>query len=159
MGWFGKKKEGLASSDYQNAADVEQGNFPVAVAVVEQPPPPIKQTIALNKVAAAPTTIVTRQQAQMQAPLPRAPIIFLNRVPMMLNPCPICQTPGRTRVQTFPNWMTWLMVLALLFIFWPLCWIPLVTDSMKQTDHYCMACHQRVGSIGPCRDCCVKNRT
>jgi len=158
MGWFGKKKE--ASSDYYNAADVEDGSLPVAVAVVEPQPPP-KQTIASNKVAAAPSTaLVTKSQIQQQQQL-RAPppILFLTRVPMMLNPCPICQTPGRTRVRTFPNWMTWLLVLALLFIFWPLCWIPLVTDSMKQTDHYCMACQQRVGSIGPCRDCCVKNRT
>ena len=37
--------------------------------------------------------------------------------------------------------ITWAVAILLLFVFWPLCWIPFVTDCMKRTEHYCRNCH------------------
>eukprot|EP00562_Extubocellulus_spinifer_P007262 CAMPEP_0178535658 /NCGR_PEP_ID=MMETSP0696-20121128/35660_1 /TAXON_ID=265572 /ORGANISM="Extubocellulus spinifer, Strain CCMP396" /LENGTH=172 /DNA_ID=CAMNT_0020167807 /DNA_START=50 /DNA_END=565 /DNA_ORIENTATION=- len=49
------------------------------------------------------------------------------RKPMQMDACPRCHhTNGRTRVRTYPTLLTWLSVLALLLLFWPLAWVPLV---------------------------------
>jgi hypothetical protein len=38
-------------------------------------------------------------------------------------------------------------VLILLFVFWPLCWIPLCIPSCRRTNHYCghLECRRKVG--------------
>ena len=85
--------------------------------------------------------------------------IEFTRRPQILAQCPQCYVyNARTRIRTYPSLATWCACLALLFIFWPLCWLPLVMDSMKQTDHYCLVCGKMVGSLPPFRNCCVKTR-
>ena len=54
--------------------------------------------------------------------------------------------------------MTWVAVVGLFLVFWPVCWIPLVIDSCKMTDHFCALCGGNVGSVKPLSDCCVKER-
>ena len=127
MGWFGTKKSEI-DSDY---ADVE--SMPIAVAVMDSPiaapsAPPSSQDSSSNA-----TTYVAmpqqEQQQQKQQPMPH--VVFLSRIPTMLNPCPFCSQSARTRVRTAPNWATWISALILLFVFWPICWIPFVADSER----------------------------
>jgi hypothetical protein len=165
MGWFGKKKSEI-DSDY---VDVE--SMPIAVAVMDSPmaapsAPPSSQDATTN---ATPYTAMPQQQQQRQVVAhqqqqqqqsQQQPVqhVFLSRIPTMMNPCPFCNQSARTRVRTAPNWATWISALILLCVFWPICWIPFVADSMKQTDHFCTSCQQKVGTVGPFKDCCVKNR-
>mmetsp|Transcript_49488 Transcript_49488/g.149133 ORF Transcript_49488/g.149133 Transcript_49488/m.149133 type:complete len:80 (-) Transcript_49488:177-416(-) len=75
---------------------------------------------------------------------------------MQIGCCPHCNIiNARTRITTHPHWKSWIAVGALAVVFWPLCWIPLVMDEMKQTNHFCASCGAKVGEIGPFEDCCV----
>ena len=81
------------------------------------------------------------------------------RAPARLQSCPSCRQQGtRTRTRTHPTIMTWVACFILVVLFWPICWIPLVTDSFKQTDHYCSSCGVKVGEVAPLQDCCEKRR-
>ena len=85
--------------------------------------------------------------------------IFVSRTPTLLPHCPCCGSRNvRTRTRTAPSFVTWVAVVALAFVFWPLCWIPLVTDTCRQTFHYCNHCNAEVGHIRAFQDCCVKHR-
>jgi hypothetical protein len=143
MGWFGSKKDPVADSDY---VDVEA--MPVAIAVMPEPLAPPAQ----NPKVGEPTNVA-------MSPKQKKPNQFLWRIPTMLNPCPCCGKPAQTRIRTAPNWMTFIAVVALMCIFWPICWIPLITDSCKLTEHFCVLCNEKIGVIGPFKDCCVKHRT
>jgi LITAF-like zinc ribbon domain len=100
------------------------------------------------------TTMTTSPKATLMS---STPAIF-RRVPILLRPCPFCQNTARTQTRTHPNWLTWIAVVSLLIIFWPIFWIPLVCDSWKQTDHYCSHCNVKVGEVSPFQDCCEKRR-
>ena len=64
-----------------------------------------------------------------------------SRSPVVLSMCPNCsKNQARTRTRTYPTIVTWLGVVVGAVVFFPLCWIPLVVDPMKQTDHYCQNC-------------------
>ena len=96
---------------------------------------------------------VTHQSLHQQQEM-----IEFTRSPQLLAQCPECHAwNARTRIRTFPNAWTWCACVALVFVFWPLCWLPLVMDSMKHTDHYCLVCGKKVGTLPPFRNCCVKN--
>jgi LITAF-like zinc ribbon domain len=151
MGWFGaNKKTGVSdSNDVGPYRGVE--NLPVAVLVAADG----NNVNSFNSVQVKPhqKTISVSHPTQM------SPMILLSRVPTVLPQCPLCmKTNVRTRTVTSPNWMTWVTVAVLLVIFWPLCWIPLVTDSCRRTIHYCMFCNSEVGYIRPYKDCCVTYR-
>lgn len=82
----------------------------------------------------------------------------LGRHPTTLPSCPHClATHIMTRTSTYPSYETWLMCLGLLLVFWPVCWVPLVMDTAKRTDHTCSQCHGVLGTVKPMSDCCVKN--
>jgi hypothetical protein len=53
------------------------------------------------------------------------------RKPCMMAACPHCGLESRTKIRTFPNLITWVMSILLLFLFWPLCWVPLVVDRVR----------------------------
>jgi hypothetical protein len=170
MGWFGKKKDDI-ESDY---VDVE--DMPIAIAVMDSSMAAPSAPPASQDSKPQPSTYAVipqqqpQQQQQQQFQQQQQPMmaqqkllqpihqVFSSRIPTMLNPCPFCSQAARTRVRTAPNWATWLSAALLLCVFWPICWIPFVSDSMKQTDHFCTLCHQKVGSVGPFHDCCVKHR-
>jgi hypothetical protein len=83
----------------------------------------------------------------------------MTRNPMMMRICPNCSQESRTRIRTFPTWQTWVASLVLFLAFWPVCWIPLVVDACKQTDHFCVLCGAHVGQVSAFQDCCVSTRT
>ncbi|KAL7551460.1 hypothetical protein ACHAWF_014647 [Thalassiosira exigua] len=83
----------------------------------------------------------------------------LGRPPTFIPLCPHCgAVDASTRTSTYPALETWLLCLGVLLIFWPACWVPLVVDSAKRTDHLCNRCNEVVGTVKPLSDCCVKNR-
>lgn len=165
MGWFGKKK----SRDESDYTDVESANehLPIAVAIypVAQDPP----MVAAAPIApSAPAEYQVKEQAArlMKAPEDPGPttakvlpnFAVMTRHPMALTPCMHCGTNSRTRVVTSPNWITWCVVALLLFLFWPLFWMPLVFMNSRLSEHFCNHCSAKIGSIHPCEDCCVKHR-
>ena len=124
MGLFGKKKsKEAAGADY---VDVETANeaLPIAVAVFPETPsamplpsaPPASKDMGSHVVALPP------QQQQQQAAQPVH--LIISREPSPLQPCLYCGRNARTRVTTHPNWITWCLVGLLLFLFWPLFWLP-----------------------------------
>ena len=83
----------------------------------------------------------------------------LARNPMFLAQCPHCyHRDSTTRIESYPTWQTWTLFAVLLILFWPLCWIPLVLNNSKQTDHFCKKCGNQLGTIPAFHDCCVTTR-
>lgn len=83
-----------------------------------------------------------------------------SRKPIELVMCPHCnQTQVRTRTKTYPSVVTWCGVVVSAAIFFPLCWIPLVCDPMKQTDHFCQNCGKKIGTVKALQGCFVKEQT
>jgi hypothetical protein len=82
----------------------------------------------------------------------------VSRFPMMMQTCPNCSRESRTRVTTAPSWKTWAASGCLFFAFWPLCWLPLVVDSCKTTEHFCVSCGAKVAKVEAFDDCCVEHR-
>eukprot|EP00536_Pseudo-nitzschia_multiseries_P007307 jgi/Psemu1/304842/fgenesh1_kg.170_\ len=82
----------------------------------------------------------------------------ISRFPMMMQECPNCHRETRTRVLTKPSCKTWVASGIMVCVFWPLCWIPLVSDSCKETEHFCVSCGARVAKIDAFQDCCVEHR-
>ncbi|KAG7373270.1 LITAF-like zinc ribbon domain containing protein [Nitzschia inconspicua] len=73
-----------------------------------------------------------------------------SRKSVSLTYCPKCYEENiATRTHTKSTGTTALCVLAGVFIFWPLCWVPLCIKSMKQTNHYCTKCGCKVGRVKP----------
>ena len=77
------------------------------------------------------------------------------RHPMHLDACPLCGVPTKTSIFTFPTAKTWCAAGAFFLVFWPLCWVPLVMDSCKKTEHTCSVCHNKIGAVDAFQDCCV----
>uniref|UniRef100_A0A7S2SEF7 LITAF domain-containing protein n=1 Tax=Eucampia antarctica TaxID=49252 RepID=A0A7S2SEF7_9STRA len=80
------------------------------------------------------------------------------RHPVELPQCPKCNLASRTRIVTYSGIITWLLVIALFFLYWPIFWIPLVIGKCKHTDHSCVTCNHKVGTLYPFQDCCSKHR-
>mmetsp|Transcript_19325 Transcript_19325/g.36482 ORF Transcript_19325/g.36482 Transcript_19325/m.36482 type:complete len:179 (-) Transcript_19325:137-673(-) len=178
MGLFGKKK----SKDSGDYTDVEaaNANLPVAVAVYPDansarpplpsaPPQGQVQQAALMTLPAAPPLPNQQQQTKqpqfhqvaVPPPQPQQSLqahLVLSRDPVPLQPCMHCGRNGRTRVTTSPNWVTWCLVGLLLFLFWPLFFLPLVMNSTRRSVHRCNMCDEKIAVIQPCEDCCVKHR-
>ena len=73
-----------------------------------------------------------------------------SRKPVVLTYCPKCSKENvQTRTHDKSNSTTALCVVAGVFFFWPLCWLPLCIRPMKQTNHYCTACRAKVGRVKP----------
>ncbi|CAJ1938026.1 unnamed protein product [Cylindrotheca closterium] len=82
-----------------------------------------------------------------------------SRRPIQLPLCPHCGAEHvRTHTRTHPNAATWAGVGVGAIVFFPLCWIPLVSDAMKKTDHYCQNCNNKIGSVKPFEGFCVKEQ-
>ena len=61
--------------------------------------------------------------------------IEFGRHPISIGACPYCNQPSTTRIKTYPSWETWVAAGILVLVFWPLCWVPLVTDTVR---YYCV---------------------
>lgn len=57
--------------------------------------------------------------------------VTFTRHPCVLPECPHCHCQSRTKVATYPNLMTFFAAIVLLFVFWPICWIPLVLEKVN----------------------------
>lgn len=79
--------------------------------------PPMATAVPIGKVTVSPS--------------PDVGGIELGRHPISLGPCPHCNQSTATRIKTYPSWETWLAAGLLVLVFWPICWIPLVTDSVS----------------------------
>mmetsp|Transcript_5899 Transcript_5899/g.8519 ORF Transcript_5899/g.8519 Transcript_5899/m.8519 type:complete len:108 (+) Transcript_5899:321-644(+) len=101
---------------------------------------------------------VKQQQQQQPGAVHEYMGAGFRRAPARMQSCTACGVASRTRIRTWPNIFTWAACLALLILFWPLCWIPLVCDVFKQTDHFCQNCGTKVGEVHPFQDCCEKTR-
>eukprot|EP00526_Cylindrotheca_closterium_P024516 CAMPEP_0113637038 /NCGR_PEP_ID=MMETSP0017_2-20120614/19367_1 /TAXON_ID=2856 /ORGANISM="Cylindrotheca closterium" /LENGTH=145 /DNA_ID=CAMNT_0000548007 /DNA_START=41 /DNA_END=478 /DNA_ORIENTATION=- /assembly_acc=CAM_ASM_000147 len=92
--------------------------------------------------------------------LERDPSLAGRRKPTNLPFCPHCsQKNVRTMTKTYPNAVTWGAVAVGAVVFFPICWIPLVVDNMKKTDHYCQSCGQKLATIKPLEGVGVKERS
>jgi hypothetical protein len=81
------------------------------------------------------------------------------RHPTSIRQCPHCDaTNVTTSTKTYPGPETFVMCVILMLVFWPVCWMPLVMDSAKRTDHICKRCGGVVGYVKPLSDCCVERR-
>ena len=109
-------------------------------------------------------------ESQVQAPIPTAPHsnqhLFidkhnpsLRRTPMLMRQCPSCGQESRTRIRTAPAWQTYLAAGGLCLAFWPVSFAPLVVDNCKKTEHFCVICSAKVGTVEPFQDCCVTTRS
>ena len=83
-----------------------------------------------------------------------------SRRPVNLPVCPHCATEHiRTRTKTYPNTATWVSVGVSAVVFFPLCWVPLVVDGTRKTDHYCQTCENKIGTVKPFEGFCVQERS
>lgn len=64
--------------------------------------------------------------------------------------CPNCSQTVPTRTREQVNGLTIVAVIVLLFLFWPLFWLPLCMPSCKATEHYCSNCNYKIGTADPC---------
>jgi len=118
------------------------------------PPPTTTSTTTTTTTPYTRTTIFHPVHPELSAILAHLP-----RRPTRLPQCPHCAAPNiRTQTRTAPHSLTWLSCLLVLIVFWPLCWLPLVLDMTKRTEHYCPSCHQLVGTVAPYQDCCVRQQ-
>ncbi|CAJ1938034.1 unnamed protein product [Cylindrotheca closterium] len=91
--------------------------------------------------------------------LERDPCLNGSRKPTNLAFCPHCSKENvRTRTKTYPSAVTWGCVAIGAVAFFPICWVPLVMDGMKKTDHYCQNCGQKLATIKPLHGVGVKER-
>ena len=111
------------------------------------------------------TQVYAYEQQQQKSPGPTTVPVFetgdpsLARAPMMMRLCPNCKQESRTRITTYPTWQTWTAAGTLAIVFWPICWVPLVLDNCKKTDHFCVLCQAKVGQVEAFQDCCVTERS
>ena len=91
--------------------------------------------------------------------LQKDPSLRGKRRPTNLPFCPHCSKENvRTRTKTYPNSVTWGCAAVGAVIFLPLALIPLMSDGMKKTDHYCQNCNQKLATIKPFDGVGVKER-
>lgn len=155
----GAQHPGAEYVNVSSPSRMEQGILPVAVPIEAEVVCAPMQTQQYTK-----TTSITHYAAppRQNPSTHQAREIYtpsFRRRPVVLGACPHCGTGNiRTHIRTFPSIFTWLACLVLLLLFWPLCWVPLVCDVCKQTDHYCNSCQAKVGETNPFSDCCEKHR-
>ena len=136
---------------------IMQNNKLTTVAVYNPKGYPIDDDVVVNGTISSPTTANNNSYAAPAAPPTVIPMVVKpkyihigQRRPVTLTYCPNCVEKNvQTRTKTKANGITWLCVGAGVFIFWPLCWIPLCVDDMKQTNHYCTKCGTKIGRVKP----------
>lgn len=157
----------LSKAEYQ---DIEHNNIPIAIPVEDytstvaaaqqsiavyhhaSAPPPQNPACTTTNKASTSTGTTTNNTTTMYLIHDNT---TLGRNPVMMRICPHCNQESRTKIKTFPSWQSWTAAVLMLFLFWPLCWVPLVVEPCKQTDHYCVLCGKLVGTVNAFSDCCV----
>ena len=147
-------------------SDISYASIPTAAPAEPTSEPPYVQGFSLGSSHAV--TIIVDEHHPSQTGSnnndPYAsehPSTFLNstRRPVHLSMCPKCHKANvRTSTRTYPSAVTWVGVVVSAAVFFPLCWVPLVVDAMKQTDHFCQSCGKKIGTIKALDGCFVKER-
>eukprot|EP00980_Cylindrotheca_fusiformis_P001084 scaffold305_cov110-Cylindrotheca_fusiformis.AAC.2 len=113
------------------------------------------------------TPLISTSDNNAQAPTPnnysysvgQDPALAGRHKPVNIPCCPHCNSKNvRTRTISYPNAATWTAVAVGAVVFFPICWIPLVVDKMKKTDHYCQNCGEKLGTVRPLEGVGVKER-
>mmetsp|Transcript_34508 Transcript_34508/g.83694 ORF Transcript_34508/g.83694 Transcript_34508/m.83694 type:complete len:163 (-) Transcript_34508:96-584(-) len=162
MNLFNKKKSSSNAANTEAAAiAVPEEQIPVATMVVDNGPyVPISNPPATAPTAPMTTTTENHNQDRpVTYPLVQNPDPSFTRYPMTDITCSHCHQVGRTKVRTAPAWQTWAATGVGFLLFWPLCWLPLVMDSCKKSEHFCTHCGHKLGTMAPFQDCCVNTRT
>jgi LITAF-like zinc ribbon domain len=134
MGFFSKKtKETDPEAPSPNRLVGDDDDLPVATMVtafpVQSAPPPQPKAPSAPTMMMPPPQQPSYQQHTATATMSN---VFLSRAPTLMQPCPCCQQNARTRVVTFPSWVTWTLCIVIFFVFWPLCWIPLTIVKVRK---------------------------
>ena len=139
-------------SSYHTSArkDVET---PMVVTDAQVVSPPTSHT-EYHQHISPPSSPVSKNNANNNI----VPLYAFQRGPMTIKSCPSCGEFTRTKVVSAPSFGTWVAVVVLFFLFWPLCWVPFVNEKCKKTDHYCSKCNTLIGSARPFEGCCVTYR-
>ncbi|CAJ1957502.1 unnamed protein product [Cylindrotheca closterium] len=156
MNLFSKNKSSRSNvaNTEATAIAVPEEEIPVATMVVDNDDSYLRTS---NPQATAPTEYQDQPTSR--------PMVYNNSDPsftrfsMMNITCSNCQQAGRTKVRTAPAWQTWAATGVGFLLFWPLCWLPLVMDSCKQSEHFCTNCGHKLGTVPPFQDCCVNTRS
>jgi len=155
MSYFSRKKPSSSSTNAEaTAVSISEEQMPVATMVVDH------QEDCYVPVNNPPPTAPSQNEDQAST----YPLVYnsdpsFTRYPMTDIACNNCnQQVVRSKVRTYPGWETWTAAGVGFLLFWPLCWLPLVTDSCKRSDHFCTNCGHKLGSVSPFQDCCVETR-
>jgi len=132
MGFFSKKSKKTETDVYGGDYGMQDDeNLPVAEIVCEVRSSDEQPSLTTYKTTADNLPIID-PSASGSASGQKIPAIWLSRMPMPMECCPCCQVAGaRTRVVTYPSRITWALCVLIVFIFWPLCWIPLVMEKVR----------------------------
>ncbi|KAF4667257.1 hypothetical protein FOL47_003659 [Perkinsus chesapeaki] len=78
--------------------------------------------------------------------LPPAPMAgaYFDHDPATIT-CPYCRHTGPTKVNHNISLGTWICVIILAIIFFPVAWIPCCCKACQQADHRCVKCNVKVG--------------
>ena len=60
--------------------------------------------------------------------------------------CPVCNHEGEPKVDRQISVTGWVVFAALLFVCFPLCWIPFVVDGCKEDVFRCESCGAKIGT-------------
>lgn len=143
-------------------SDISYASIPTAIPTDSKSEPPYIHGFSLGSSHAVTVIVdenVNEDPRSGNPYAPEHPSTFLsgNRRPVHLSMCPRCQKSNvRTSTRTYPSAVTWVGVVVTALVCFPLCWVPLVADAMKQTDHYCQSCGKKIGTIKALEGCFVK---
>uniref|UniRef100_A0A914UNP4 LITAF domain-containing protein n=1 Tax=Plectus sambesii TaxID=2011161 RepID=A0A914UNP4_9BILA len=101
--------------------------------MMENNPPP-----AQIKVTPAPSVNVVVHTETL-------PTAVIGDIPIQTT-CPKCQQHVVTRLNYKAGALTWICVIVILLVFFPLAWAPLCIDSCKDVEHYCPSCGTHIGT-------------
>jgi cytochrome c553 len=122
-------------------------------AVPSAPPPAFNPAVASAPavIGTITTTSYTIPPPSASAPAHAPAIMYgsLGRRSVAVQ-CPFCHGQTVTRTRDQMNGVTIIATIGLLFLFWPLFWIPLCMPSFKTTNHFCTRCHQKISETDPC---------
>ncbi|KAJ2378113.1 hypothetical protein IW150_000993 [Coemansia sp. RSA 2607] len=78
--------------------------------------------------------------------MPPGSYVTMEKVPAVIN-CPRCYAPIITKLKSKATAKTVVAAAAIGFIFWPLAFVPFVSNRMKKTVHVCPNCHHTLGKV------------
>ena len=142
-------------NEYQQAPAASETDYTNEAFIDPRDIQPTNNNTTNNNHTTTPTTSpppMTYDYGRVDEPIAVAPVpkyIHLGtRHPVTLNYCPCCGKQNVTTItRTKATGGTWAGVVVGLVVFWPLCFIPLVVKSMKQTNHHCPNCRAKVGRV------------